>query len=145
VGDEYDALVVHVDAAMADKVDAERPCPPPRATTDELRRVISQDWLRRHPLPRFVVVTTPSKTTDTWAVAALGIRTLNLECDKGAEALLVAGKRLRRRFGQVKKPRRAYEALAHKVADQWTQVRKVCTEARRFEDGVRSLRPLQAP
>ena len=135
-GDEYDVLVIHVDASMADKVGAEHPCPPPDATTNALRAVITGAWLTRERLPAGVVLVTPSKSTDAWVVSALPNPPAGLECDKAIEEVLVRRRLLRRRDGEVKKPRAAYERLARDVARRWTLVRGRCSEAERFHVNV---------
>jgi hypothetical protein len=134
VGDEYTALIIHVDTAMADKVGAERPRPPARATTDALRAIITGTWLNLDATPPFVVLATPSKCTDTWVVAALGEALPQLECDFAVENVLVRKRRFRRREGEVKKPRRQYEPLARLVAAKWSEVCAVCTEAERLQN-----------
>ncbi len=132
VGEEYDALVIHVDASMADKIGAERDCPPARSTTDALRGAVTTGWLARDVLPATVILATPSKSTDAWVVSALPRPPANIECDKAIENELVRRRHLRRRDGEVKKTRKAYEPLARKVADRWSDVRRHCTEAQRF-------------
>ena len=138
-GDEYDALVIHTDASMADKVGAERDCPPARSTTDALRAVITGTWLARERLPATVILVTPSKSTDAWVVSALRNPPPNLECDKGIEKLLMGRQLLRKRNGEIKKPRRVYERLAREVAHRWAEVRARCTEAQRFGADVAAL------
>ena len=138
-GDEYDALVIHTDASMADKVGAERDCPPARSTTDALRAVITASWLARQRLPATVILATPSKSTDAWVVSALPTPPADVECDKGIEDVLVRRRLLRRRNSEIKKPRKAYERLAREVARRWTEVQARCTEARRFGADVEAL------
>ncbi|MEW6364369.1 MAG: hypothetical protein AB1714_06985 [Acidobacteriota bacterium] len=142
VGDEYDALGIHIDASMADKVGAERPCPPARATTDQLRRVVIRDWLGLREMPGFLAFATPSKSTDAWVVAALRIPVQDLECDKAVERLLWQKKHLRMKDGRVLKPRSKYESLAAHVANELALVRKLCTESDRFITDIGRLTPL---
>ena len=144
VGDEYDALVIHVDASMADKVGAERQCPPARATTDALRDVVLRDWLRHPDAPWFLAFATPSKSTDAWVVAALRIPARDLECEKGVEAMLCRRRYLRRKDGRVVKPRSRYEPLANRVAKHLALVRKRCTEADRFLSDLGKLIALES-
>ena len=132
----YDALIIHVDAAMADKVDRERPCPPARDTTDGLRQVIVKDWLGQPVTPRFLVLATPSKVTDAWAVAAIVPDHPDIECDVGVRGVLVRRRLLRARSGGI---RQRYEALATKIAKNLATVRRVCTEADRFVSDVAAL------
>lgn len=132
----YDALIIHVDAAMADKVDRERPCPPARDTTDGLRQVIVEDWLGQPAAPQFLVLATPSKTTDAWAAAAVVPDHPDIECDLGVRGVLVARRRLRARSGGI---RERYEALARRIASNLVTVRRVCTEAERFVSDVVAL------
>ena len=83
--DEFDVLVIHVDADVAgqkyadsaitpDRGDRELPCeyncPPPAATTDALRAVLLS-WCAERQSPAKVVLCVPSKTTETWVVASL--------------------------------------------------------------------------
>lgn len=128
-GRPYDALVIHVDAAMADKVDCECPCPPADATAAKLRERIVKDWLGRAERPAFVVLATPSKSTDAWAVAAVAPGTPDIECDPAVRNVLVARGLLPRRSGGI---RQRYTALAQLIAADLVVVRRVCTQAERF-------------
>lgn len=130
-------LVIHVDCSMAHNVDALLPCPPARDTADALREVIAQGWLGRPSLPGFVVLATPSRSTDTWIVAALEppySGNQPLECDDEAEGELVRRRRLRRRGGEVKKPEAKYRPLAEGMAQQLDHVCSLCSEAARFRE-----------
>lgn len=71
LGQEYDGLIVHLDASMAWNLEIDEPCPPASATTEPLRRVIVEDWLQLTSQPSFLVLATPSKTTDARVVAAI--------------------------------------------------------------------------
>ncbi len=133
-GREIDLLIVHVDCSMADKVGARMPCPPARDTSDGLRSVILDAWIGRAGLA-WIVTTTPSLTTDTWAIAALEPEYRpdgELECDLGVEAELVRRKRLRRKGGRVAKPGTAYRSLSGEVTASLDRVRSRCPEAERF-------------
>lgn len=139
VGQEYDGLIVHVDASMAGNLDINEPCPPVSSTTEPLRRVIVEDWLRLVSQPSFLVLATPSKTTDAWVVAALDPSRSNLECDHGVERALVRLGRLRTKGGRVQKSRDRYESLARAVAAKISQVRSCCSEADRFATDIERL------
>lgn len=132
----FDVLIVHVDASMADKVNVERPCPPATATTDGLRLVVIRDWLGRHNAPGFLVLATPSKSTDAWSVAAVAPAHSNIECEPGIRGVLVARRLLPRRSGGI---RTRYAALARRVAQNLTTVREVCSEADRFARDIEAL------
>lgn len=139
VGQEYDGIVVHLDASMAQHLGIEQPCPPVQATTDPLRKTIVTAWLRFPSAPPFLVLATPSKSSDAWVVAAHDADHTNLECLFDVEALLMKIAKLRRRGGQVKKPRALYEPLARKVGKKLEQVCSRCSEAGRFVTELRAL------
>lgn len=125
----YEALIIHVDAGMADKVGAERPCPPARDTTDLLRGVILRDWLGRDDGPTFLILATPSKATDAWAVAAIAPDHPNIECDPAVRNLLVARRLLPKKSGGI---RARYLVLAERIASNLSTVRRLCSEADKF-------------
>ncbi len=130
-------LVIPVDCSMAHNVGALHPCPPARATADALRKNLAQDWLGLSSLPGFVVLATPSRTTDAWIVAALEPPYAGqepLECDDQAERELVRRKLLRSRGGEVKKPEAKYRPLAEAMANELARVCETCTEAERFRE-----------
>jgi hypothetical protein len=94
----YDLLILHLDADVAAcqysdgsiiplPSDAVLPCatacPPPEATTDELRKVLLS-WSGEAAIPPRTVLCTPSKSTEAWVVALLfpadRANTLGIEC-----------------------------------------------------------------
>jgi hypothetical protein len=130
-------LVIHVDCSMAHNVGVLHPCPPARATADALREVLIQDWLGLGSLPGFVLLATPSRTTDAWIVAALEppySGSEPLECDDLAERELARRGLLPRKDGEVKKPHAKYRPLAEAMARALDRVCGICTEAERFRE-----------
>ena len=146
----YDVLVVQVDADVAEKrytddsriqappndLPCEQPCPPPTATTDALRNVVVR-WLDEKVLPPHTVLCTPSKSIETWVLAALfpndtSATTSELECRPNIDAQLQSkplGRRLiRGGQKQIKKYRESEGELRH----AWVNVRAECSEADRF-------------
>ena len=79
----HQILVVQVDADVAGMtyqngwiddqtgdLPCEQPCPPPEATTNVLRKVMLR-WLGEAQVPAQCVLCTPSKSIETWVMAAL--------------------------------------------------------------------------
>ncbi len=135
-GDELDLLVIHADCSMAHNVEALRDCPPASATADALQEVIRNDWLRLSSLPNWIVLMTPSKTTDTWFLVGNG-RTIRgelepIECSFEIEAELARLRIYRWKAGRVKKGGDSVEAIAIRSAQGWKTVLSRCTEASRF-------------
>lgn len=129
-------LVIHVDGTIANKVSAEHPCPVSSTTADALREVIARDWLKRAPLPAFVVLVVPMRLTETWTVVALQLPYLTgcpIECQMNVEESLVRKHYLRRKDGEVKKPIAVYhQTLAPTIVKQLPLVRSTCLQADRF-------------
>jgi len=133
VGDRYDALVIHVDASMAHNLGIEElPCPPVSATTEPLRQIVVREWLALETKPEYLLLATPSKSTDAWVLAAYTPDHPNVECDFSVERILAKKHKLPVRNGQVKKTRSLYEPLAEQVGQDLTNVRRACSEADRF-------------
>lgn len=133
-------VVVHADCSMADKVGADRPCPPSLDTATALAAVVGETWLGRKPCPPSILIATPAMTIDTWVVATLEPLTVDLatiECNEAAEDELVKPvwgptKKLRRRDGEIKKPRSAYGPFAERVAANLPLVLARCPRAEAF-------------
>jgi hypothetical protein len=135
VGRPLHLLILHVDCSMAHNEQADRPCPPALDTADALRTVITQTWLARSSLPGFLVLATPSRSSDTWVVAALDppyVGRVLLECDERAEEELVGRGLLRKKQGEVKKHEARYRPLCRQMASQIDRVCQSCSEAQRF-------------
>jgi hypothetical protein len=129
-----DLLVIHVDCSMAHNLGISHPCPPADATSNALREAVTRGWLGRDPLPGFVILATPSLSTDAWIVAALDPPyegSVPLECDPNADRELVRRRLLRLRDGEVKKPASKYQPLAEQMAQKIDEVCAACPEAAR--------------
>lgn len=139
VGQPIHLLVVHVDCSMAHNVAALHPCPPARDTADALREVVARDWLGRVPLPTFIVLATPSWTTDTWVTAALEPPYSGgqpLECDQNVDRELHRRRLLPMKEGELKKPEAKFRPLAEEMGRKIDHVCRVCTEAARFREDL---------
>lgn len=131
-----DALIVHVDASMADKVGAERPCPQSVDTAMALSAVIRQDWLNL-TMPRTdVVVVTPSKEIEAWVVAALALpraSIVHIECDWDVAMELVRAKILKKKDGVPKKSQVAYRDMAPGITKGVPAILRECPTAVLFD------------
>lgn len=137
-GNPLDLLLIHVDCSMAHNVAADRPCPPGADTAAALEDVVIRAWLGLTAKPAWLVVATPSMSSDTWIAAvvappppALG----PLECipPPQLDGHLVARRILRRKAGgRTYKPGRAYEVLAERAVAALPELRVRCPEADRL-------------
>jgi hypothetical protein len=138
VGDDYDGFIVHVDASIADKIDAQEECPPASATTDRIRLTIVRDWLQLDSAPRFLILAIPSMETEAWVLAAITPDHPNLECDRTVTTVLTSELKRRHlllqstRDGKLKKSSIEYSRLAELLVRNLRQVRSSCAEAERF-------------
>ena len=146
VGNPLHLLVVHVDCSMADKVSAERPCPPATDTSAALRQVVGATWINLSPIPQFVLIACPAQSHESWIVATLDppYQSLaNLECDKAVEDELARRKLLRRNAkGEVKKQAIRYQPLADRVGQMFDLVCERCGTAAEFRRLFLSAVPL---
>jgi hypothetical protein len=134
-GQPLHLLVIHVDCSMAHNENAERPCPPASDTAHSLREVVIGTWLNRNPKPSFLILATPSKTTEAWIAPTLDPPHPNLgniECDLGAEDELALRRLLPRKDGAVKKQARRYRPLAEQIGVQINRVCDHCSQASSF-------------
>jgi len=141
-----DALIVHVDADIADELGCRHPCPPASDTTDAVRlRVL--EWAGEEAVPGGVELCMPAQSTETWVVAALAPDSAfndgDNEC-KDAEAFL-CGRRgpklVRRRSGSRKgyqKNTGAFQAVAPAIRASWPRVEATSSEAARFSEELRA-------
>lgn len=143
----YDILVMHLDADVAGKkysdyeiedlvgdLPCEEKCPPPAATTNRLRSVLLR-WLGEPAAPAKTVLCTPSKSCETWVIAALFpddpvmIRK-GWECQPQPESRLGT----KPKSVRVAKTKAGYEAVQEKITAAWPVLRAELSEAGRFSD-----------
>ena len=133
-------LIIHADCSMADKAGVEHPCPPASDTAIALGKIIEVEWLGRDPKPDFVVIATPSQSSDAWAIATFDPPYANLagiECDKWVEDEFVRRKFMKRKDGQVKKSAKRYEPIAARIGQAIDLVCHNCTQAETFRSDFR--------
>jgi hypothetical protein len=126
-------LVIHTDCSMADKLGADRPCPPASDTALALKQVIEETWLCRVPLPEFVILATPAMSSDAWVVAAFEEPHPNLaaiECDKAIEDEFVRRKIFRRRTDvRMRNGRKIKESRVQKKTELYGPMAARCGQA----------------
>lgn len=144
-----DLLLIHLDADVASEdpvhnefpitelagvLPCERPCPPPNATTNSLRNVMLS-WIGEIQTPPNTVLCTPSKSIETWVIAAIFPRDREMtrrgwECHPNPVSRL-GQQPVRERFA---KNQADYAARKPKIQAGWPSVVTYLTEARRFQD-----------
>lgn len=143
----HDLLVIHLDADVAAKrysdyeiedcagdLPCEEKCPPPSATTDRLRSVLLR-WLGETTIPTKTVLCTPSKSCETWVIAALFPDDKEMikkgwECHPKPESRL-GTKPIALR---VYKSKAGYEAVQADISAAWPKLKDELSEAKRFSD-----------
>ncbi|WP_306598843.1 hypothetical protein [Geothrix sp. 21YS21S-2] len=146
----YDLLLIHLDAdvagedpanspkapivELADLLPCEQPCPPPSATTNELRRVLLS-WLGETSPPPRTILCTPSKSTEAW-VMAIFFPTDREMTRKGWECHPKPENRLGQQPIKVRfsKNFSDYEARNPGIQAGWQSVVARLSEASRFQD-----------
>lgn len=145
--DYHDLLLVQVDADVArttyqsaniddaprDDLPCDQACPPASATTNALQAVIL-NWLGEEACPEGVVLCTPSKSIDTWVLAAVCpgnrvVRRKDWECNLNPAGQFNALPKAVR-FG---KSVRDYRGHQHIVTKNWSAVAARLSEAARFQ------------
>ena len=147
--ESFDILVLHLDADVADQtygsanitepatdLPCSVPCPPPDDTTNLLRQVVL-GWLSEDSIPPSTVLCTPSKSMETWVLAALYpadpiVLAGTLECRDAPANLLSAKPAQLRLVRGSKKVVERYQDRAGDIGRQWSRVRALCSEAERF-------------
>ena len=142
---QYDILVIHLDADVAGKrysdcgiqdessdLPCEEACPPPSASTDRLRTVMLR-WIGEDTNPRNVVLCTPSKSCETWVIAALFpddavMARQGWECHPKPESRLGTKPKANR----VTKSKVGYESIQNRICEAWPRLRTELSEADRF-------------
>jgi hypothetical protein len=90
-------------------------------------------WLHETNVPSHTVLCTPSKSTETWVLAALfpedcALSAIELECRADAATVMQSKPLIQR----LKKRPKEYEKRESELWDAWPAVRAKCTEAERF-------------
>lgn len=148
----HDLLIVHLDADVAHKtyqsanisdwplqdLPCNRPCPPANATTDALQAVLL-GWLGEDTCPERVVLCTPSKSIETWLLAAIRpenpvVSRDDWECNPNPVGQLRALPKAVRFRKSVADYRRQQGAIVR----NWNAVSARLSEAARFEAGLLS-------
>ncbi len=126
-------LVIHADCSMADKLGANRPCPPAEDTAMALKQMIETNWLGRVPLPEFVILATPAMSSDAWVVAAFEEPYPNLgsiECDLAIEDEFVRRGIFRRKSDiRMRNGRRVKESRVKKSTALYRPMAVICGQA----------------
>jgi hypothetical protein len=158
----YDLLILHLDGDVAgcnysdgslvplpsdEALPCERACPPPEATTDELRKVLLS-WSGEASTPPRTVLCTPSKSTEAWVIALLfptdQAIAQGIECYASPES----------RLGQqpadvrIRKNKRDYLGCSAKLEQSWPRITNsdAVSEALRFQNEIlATVPPLAAP
>jgi hypothetical protein len=146
----YDLLVLHLDADVAMEDPAKdgnkpipelegvlpcvKPCPPPNATTDLLRKVFLS-WIGETQTPPKTILCTPSKSTEAWVMAAFFPNDNEMirrgwECHPNPASRLAqqpVGKRFAKR-------QQDYQVRHADLQERWPSIVERLSEARRFHD-----------
>ncbi len=151
VFETYDLLIVHLDADVAGcrysdcglpddvgDLPCDEPCPPPSTTVDRLRCVILR-WVGETELPPHTVLCIPSKSTETWVVAALfpddkEMQRKGWECHPNPATRLAA----QPKSDRLKKTEMNYRGIQDRLAAEWPRVCSLLGEAERFSEAVRN-------
>jgi hypothetical protein len=155
---QYDLLLIHLDADVASEDPANYPnhpipnlagvlpcvqtCPPASNTTNALR-IVLLSWLNEHLTPTQTVLCTPSKSTESWVMAAFfpadtAMRRLGFECHPKPADRLAQQKKASR----FSKSADDYEARIPRLTERWTSIVTRCNEASRFQnDFVAAIPP----
>lgn len=134
----------HIKDAPNDDLPCEQDCPPPSATTDALRAVML-GWLGEASIPTGAVLCTPSKSIETWVLAALFpadefMKKPGVECRWDGEVRL-------RQHGLVKGKQKLIDKYRDNekcIEDRWPSVRQNCSEAERFSKSFLALVPAKS-
>jgi hypothetical protein len=111
-----------------------KPCPPAADTTDALRAVLLS-WCGESATPARTVVCMPSKSTESWVVAALFPKdqtiSNGIECYPNPESRLGQQPKANR----IRKKKRDYQGRAKEMEDAWPRLAAQGNlgEAQRFQ------------
>ncbi len=149
---QLNLLIIHIDADVAceNEINCAKPCPPAQDSCEALaQRVMT--WLGYLATNNKLVLCIPADNTEAWVLAAHDIQTpyhvppdQPLECVQKPDMIISnqAYKKphrlLRRKDGKPKKTKRDYQQLIPVVLDNWKEVKRICPQAAKFEDDLKS-------
>ncbi|WP_082615402.1 hypothetical protein [Acidovorax sp. Root267] len=150
---QFDLVIVHLDADVADKNYADcgnavlqaslglarlpcaQPCPPPVHTVAALEAVLLS-WLGLAATGPKSLFCIPSKATEAWLAAAVLPQGHalhdGLECRLDLESQLAKLSKKER----IRKTGREYQSWSQTIAIQWAQVTARCSQATAFEQQI---------
>lgn len=153
---QFDLVIVHLDADVADKTYADcgdavvqaahslsslpcaQPCPPPRNTVIALEAIL-RSWLGINATGPKSLFCIPSKASEAWLAAAVlpdeHKLLTELECNLKLETDLAQLPKSQR----IKKSVREYRNRSAAVTSRWQQVKRHCTQATSFEQGIQRI------
>lgn len=153
---QFDLVIVHLDADVADKIYADcgdavvqathglsslpcaQPCPPPINTVIALEAVLLS-WLGIPATGSKSLFCIPSKASEAWLAAAVLPNTHTLLTGLECNLQLKTG------LDQLPKPQRIRKSVAEyrnraaAVTSGWQQVKNLCTQAVSFEQGIQRI------
>jgi len=137
----FDVLIIHLDADIADETDIKLAlqCPPASATTDRLRDLLCKRT-GMSQMPGNIVLCVPSKATEAWVLAALypdEKYSTHIECVPRPADRLAGKPATERLVSSGKKLPQKYEHRKDDITEQWPRVRLTCAEAQRFDHDLR--------
>lgn len=148
--DIYDVIVFHLDADVASEnpaLDKDFPipefkgvlpcvqqCPPPEATTNELRKVILS-WIGETVIPSKMAFCIPSKSTEAWIMHIFFPNDKEMK-KKGWECYPKPENRLRQQPKKTRFYKNYEEYLCRKnnIKNGWNNLVQSLSEAKRFND-----------
>jgi len=153
----YSLLILHLDADVAtenyanaginhsvNNLPCSLPCPPPSATTNQLRAVLL-NWISQAAVPARIVFCTPSTSTEAWVLCALYpndpmVQAGTLACLGEPQNRLQAKPFKGRLVRGGKKHLETYKARANEISSAWPTIRAACSEAQRFSSDFDAIR-----
>lgn len=151
----YDLIIIHLDVDVAIKKYADcgqsmenwaqannwkslpcaKPCPPISDTVDEFTELL-KSWLGNLSPGGRALFCLPAQSSGTWLAAAVLPPShpflVGGECDPNIEAKLEQLPKAQR----IQKSKRAYQAHAPQITEQWDHVKQICSQAAVFEREV---------
>ena len=143
----HDVVILQIDADVAgttyasgsisdapgNDLPCEKSCPPPTATTNELRSVVL-NWLGEKNVPSQLIFCMPSKSMETWVFAALCpdnrmVKRPDWECRDNPESQMGTLPKAQR-FGKTPAD---YRARRGQMIANWSSVASRLSEAARFQ------------